>query len=163
MTPPAEDSRVRPTSDRAREALFSILQKWGQGPFLDLYAGTGAVGLEAWSRGYQPVTCVERGEPGWACLVSNAKGTAITTLRKDARSLPASAFSGQAVIFLDPPYAEAAMAWNDLSERLRGWVAPDGVVVVETDAKTSLELQTGWKLAETRQYGAPRFHFWIPE
>jgi len=68
VAPPPGDLRVRPTSDRAREALFSILQRWPQGPFLDLCAGTGAVGLEAHSRGYAPVVCLEAAEPGWTCL-----------------------------------------------------------------------------------------------
>jgi 16S rRNA (guanine966-N2)-methyltransferase len=161
-TPPEGDTRVRPTADRAREALFSILQKWPTGPFLDLYAGTGAVGLEAWSRGYAPVTCVEQGEPGWSCLQANAKGTDLVPLRKDARKLAPEAFRDQAVLFMDPPYAEAEAAWKDLAGRLRGWIAPGGVLVVETDSETSLELQPGWQLADIRQYGAPRFHFWIP-
>lgn len=162
LAPPGDDARVRPTADRAREALFSILQKWPQGPFLDLCAGTGAVGLEAWSRGYRPVTCVEKGEPAWGCLSANLRGTELAALRKDALSLPSEAFSGQVVIFLDPPYAEAQILWKALSDRLRGWIAEDGVLVVETDAATDLELQRGWRLAETRRYGAPRFHFWVP-
>jgi 16S rRNA (guanine966-N2)-methyltransferase len=160
--PPPSDLQVRPTSDRAREALFSILQRWPVGPFLDLCAGTGAVGIEAHSRGYAPVACVEAGEVGWACLQRNLAGLPVQGLRKDLRRLNPGAFGGQAVIFLDPPYDQAEGLWMRLAPSLRGWVAPDGVLVFETGLKTTLELQPGWHLAETREYGAARFHFWIP-
>ncbi len=162
VAPPEGDLRVRPTSDRAREALFSILQRWPQGPFLDLCAGTGAVGLEALSRGYGSVTCLEKSEPGWSCLCRNAEGTSLTLLRKDLLSLDPGDFGGQAVIFLDPPYDRSAGMWASLAGQMRSWIAPEGVLVFETDRKTSLELQPGWQLAETREYGAARFHFWTP-
>jgi 16S rRNA (guanine966-N2)-methyltransferase len=162
LAPPLGDRRVRPTADRAREALFSILQRWASGPFLDLCAGTGAVGVEAHSRGYAPVCCVESGEPGWTCLQRNLAGLPIQALHRDLTRLPATAFRDQAVIFLDPPYESAPALWAGHSSRLRSWLAPDGVLVFETDRGTALELQPGWLLAETREYGAARFHFWIP-
>lgn len=162
VAPPAGDLRVRPTSDRAREALFSILQRWPSGPFLDLCAGTGAVGLEAHSRGYGPVTCVEAAEPGWSCLVRNANGTGISTLRVDLQRLLQGSFKGQAVVFLDPPYDQSGVLWARMAARLKSWTAPGGVLVFETDRQTELELQEGWILAETREYGAARFHFWTP-
>jgi len=161
-SPPPGDVRVRPTADRAREALFSILQRWPSGPFLDLCAGTGAVGIEAHSRGYAPVVCVESGDPGWGCLQLNLKGLPVMAIRKDLQRLGADAFKGQAVIFLDPPYALASILWARQGRSLRTWLAPDGVLVFETDRNTSLELQPEWILAETREYGAARFHFWIP-
>jgi 16S rRNA (guanine966-N2)-methyltransferase len=160
--PPPGDHRVRPTSDRAREALFSILLRWPTGPFLDLCAGTGAVGLEAHSRGYEPVICVEAAEPGWSCLLRNARDTTVKGLRTDLRRLEAGSFTNQAVIFLDAPYDQSEAIWTRLGARLRDWIAPDGVLVFETDRKITLELQTGWDLAETREYGAARFHFWNP-
>jgi len=160
--PPPGDHRVRPTSDRAREALFSILLRWPTGPFLDLCAGTGSVGLEAHSRGYDPVTCVEAAEPGWSCLLRNARNTTVKGLRTDLRRLEAGSFTSQAVIFLDPPYEQAAAFWEGLAAKLRRWIDPDGVLVFETDRKITLELQPGWKLTETREYGAARFHFWTP-
>lgn len=162
VAPPAGDLKVRPTADRAREALFSILQRWEQGSFLDLCAGTGAVGLEAHSRGYGPVVCVEAEEPGWSCLRKNLAGTPIQALRADVNRLKADAFRDQAVIFLDPPYEMGAALWTRQAGRLRSWVAARGVLVFETDRKTTLELQPGWNLAETREYGAARFHLWIP-
>ena len=162
VAPPPGDLRVRPTADRAREALFSILQRWPAGPFLDLCAGTGAVGLEAYSRGYAPVACVESTEPAWGCLERNLKGTSVTALRLDVRRLKADAFKEQAVIFLDPPYELATDIWTRLALPMRHWVSAKGVLVFETDRQTALELQPGWDLAETREYGAARFHFWKP-
>jgi 16S rRNA (guanine966-N2)-methyltransferase len=162
VAPPPGDLSVRPTADRAREALFSILQRWGQGPFLDLCSGTGAVGLEAHSRGYGPVVCVEAGEPGWTCLRKNLAGSPVQALRQDVKRLKADAFRDQAVIFLDPPYEQAAALWARQSPCWRSWISEDGVLVFETDRQTTLELQPGWNLAETREYGAARFHFWIP-
>ena len=162
VAPTAGDLRVRPTADRAREALFSILQRWASGPFLDLCAGTGAVAVEAHSRGYAPVACVESGEPGWTCLQRNLGGLPIRSIRKDLRRLQADAFRGQAVIFLDPPYEMASALWARQSGQLRSWISPGGVLVIETDRNTTLALQPGWTLAEVRGYGAARFHFWSP-
>lgn len=161
--PPEGDLRVRPTSDRAREALFSILQRWPMGAFLDLFSGTGAVALEAWSRGYGPVTAVEKGEPGWGCLQRNLRGTDVQALRQDALDLKAGAFQGQAVIFADPPYAGAAKAWEALAPRARGWLDPGGVLVWETDSELALPPAPGWRLEGTRDYGRVRFHLWRPE
>ena len=162
LAPPLGDLRVRPTSDRAREALFSILQRWNQGPFLDLCAGTGAVGLEAYSRGYGPVVCVEAGEPAWTCLQKNLAGSPVQAVRADLLRLAPAAFSDQAVIFLDPPYEAAKALWASQARQFRSWISPSGVLVFESDRNTTLELQPGWNLAETREYGAARFHFWTP-
>jgi 16S rRNA (guanine966-N2)-methyltransferase len=139
-TPPG--SVTRPTSDRVREALFSALEAElgtiAGRRFLDLYAGSGAVGLEARSRGAAQVTLVER-NPATAALVrSNAKGlgltdvtvlatSAITALQQPA---PASPFD---VAFLDPPYAtpSAEIAAVLVALSRAGWLAPSASVVVE--------------------------------
>ena len=160
--PGSDDLRVRPTSDRAREALFSILQRWPQGAFLDLFSGTGAVALEAFSRGYAPVTAVEKGEPGWSCIQRNLRGTDVKALRSDALALKVDAFRGQAVIFADPPYAEAANAWGALAARLRDWLEPDGVLVWETESNLDLQPAPGWRLEAARDYGRVRFHILTP-
>ena len=158
MAPPEGDLQVRPTSDRAREALFSILRRWPSGPFLDLFSGTGAVALEAYSRGYGPVTAVESGEPGWSCLLQNIMGAKIQALRSDALALKADAFQGQAVIFADPPYAQTLKAWEALGLRLQGWLEPGGVLVWETESNADLPSLRGWRELEVRDYGRVRFH-----
>jgi 16S rRNA (guanine966-N2)-methyltransferase len=153
---------VRPTSDRAREALFSILQRWPRGPFLDLFAGTGAVALEAWSRGYAPVACVEKDPGALACIRANARGTGLQVAARDALRLPADAFPPQAVIFADPPYERSLDGWRALADRLGPWLAPDGVLVWETAAGAELPPAPGLAELEARRYGAALFHLFRP-
>ena len=162
QAPPAGDLRVRPTSDRAREALFSILQRWPQGPFLDLFAGTGAVALEAWSRGYGPVTCVERDPVALGCIKANARGTGLLVLGQDALRLRPEALTAQAVVFADPPYESGAQAWAVLAPRLAAWVEPGGLLVWETGRGVDLAPAPGFELLEQRQYGLAVLHLFVP-
>jgi 16S rRNA (guanine966-N2)-methyltransferase len=150
---------VRPTADRAREALFSILQKWPLGPFADLFAGTGAVGLEALSRGYGPVTCVERDPRALACLRANAGGRPLAVLARDVRKLGEDAFKDLAVVFADPPYDAAASLWAALAPGAVRWLAEDGVLVFESRAGTVLDPCPGLEKLDLRRYGAAEFHF----
>lgn len=158
----APSDGVRPTADRAREALFSILQRWPQGPFLDLFAGTGAVALEAWSRGYAPVAGVERDPAALACARANARGTGLEVLARDARRLPRDGFPPQAVVFADPPYAESLALWQAMAPSLRGWLKPDGVLVWETGHGQDLPEVEGLERVESRRYGAAVFHLYRP-
>ena len=149
---------VRPTADRAREALFSILQAWPVGSFVDLFTGTGAVALEAYSRGYGPVICVEaRPQP---FLLKNLKYGGVTLLAKDVLKLSSETFTEMTVVFSDPPYERTRELWGKLAAQIRPWMAKGGVLVWETDERTALDLQPGWELIETRRYGTARFHFW---
>jgi 16S rRNA (guanine966-N2)-methyltransferase len=132
------------------------------GPFLDLFSGTVAVGVEAWSRGYDPVIAVENHPEALACAMANVKGTEVRVLRKDARRLEHGAFSGQAVLFCDPPYARSEALWVELAPRLRAWIAPAGVLVWEAPDKLSLPEVSGWREVDSRRYGAARFHFLEP-
>jgi 16S rRNA (guanine966-N2)-methyltransferase len=154
------DLLVRPTADRAREALFSILQRWPQGPFLDLFAGSGAVALEAWSRGYGPVACVEREPAALDCIKRNARGASLQVLAKDVLRLAADAFPPQAVIFADPPYEASAQLWPALAARLATWLRPDGVLVWEAGHPGALPAAGGFELVESRRYGAAVFHLY---
>jgi 16S rRNA (guanine966-N2)-methyltransferase len=149
---------VRPTADRAREALFSILLRWEQGPFLDLFAGTGAVGLEAWSRGYAPVTSVEVDPGALKCLKANARGTDAQVLAKDVLRLQKDSFPPQSVIFADPPYEDSVELWVALAPRLRQWLAPQGILVWEAGHPAVLPAVDGLELLESRRYGAAVFH-----
>lgn len=161
--PEPGDFSIRPTSDRAREALFSILQRWPQGGFLDLCAGTGAVGLEAISRGYSPVICVERDRKAQVLLAANAKGTTLQLQSLDIRKLRANSFHDVSIVFADPPYADSPGLWESLESRIRAWLAPDGLVVWETDSKTDLTLPESWDLVDSRVYSAVKFHLLQPK
>lgn len=158
--PPPGDLAIRPTSDRAREALFSILEAWPKGPFVDLFAGTGAVGLEAWSRGFGPVACVERDPKAWALAQANVRGTEVRVLRGDARRLGPGDFSGLAVLFGDPPYAEAAGALDAVAPNLETWMDPEGLLIWEAAEGAELADPPGWERFDQRRYGAACFHFW---
>jgi 16S rRNA (guanine966-N2)-methyltransferase len=142
-TPPGE--HTRPTTDRVREALFSAIESWCgslQGlRFLDLYAGSGAVGLEAWSRGAEAVTFVEADKPTAALVAANARdvgfGAADVRPAKVATTLAAPPGQPYDVVFSDPPYplSEDDLA-RDLALLAQGWLAPDALVVVERSRRS---------------------------
>jgi 16S rRNA (guanine966-N2)-methyltransferase len=151
---------TRPTSDRVREGLFSTLEAI-RGPlqgaaFLDLYAGSGAVGLEAASRGAGRVTLVESGPAAVRVLRANVAalslpGVVVAALPV-ARHLaaPAAAYD---VVVLDPPYADPV---DDLLAALAqgGWLAPGAVVVVERAARSAEPVwPAGLERDRSRRYG----------
>lgn len=143
-TPDGTDTR--PTSDRVREALFSSLDAanllYGH-RFLDLYAGSGAVGLEAASRGAASVLLVESGPPAARVLRANIEALGLRERCRLATAKVAAVLAGPAVepfdvVFADPPYAldedELAGVLGLLAER--GWLAPDAVLVVERSVRS---------------------------
>lgn len=159
-TPPEGGLAIRPTSDKAREALFSILQRWAQGPFLDLFGGTGAVGLEAFSRGYGPVVILEQATIALNLAKANSAGTPVEVRRGNALGLSAESFRAVAVVFADPPYAESGACWARLSPQVPAWLAPGGVLVWECGDRNAPEAPPGLRLADSRRYGAACFHFY---
>ena len=155
--PAKHELDVRPTSDRAREALFSILQRWPDGAFVDLFGGTGAVALEAHSRGFGPVTCVEA-DPQ-AFLFKNMKLGGVGLVRRNVEKLGPGAFRNVSVVFADPPYEKSAGLWTRVAPMLRPWLKEDGVLAWETDERAELVPLDAWRLVEARRYGTARFHF----
>jgi len=145
-----------------REALFSILQRWPDGAFLDLFAGTGAVGLEAWSRGYAPVTAVERPGRGLDILKANARGTDLSWVAKDVTRLKAEAFRGLAVVFADPPYPQAVELWLRMAPVIHTWMDAQGVVVWETERRTPPPDVEGFERVDSRTYGRALLSFFEP-
>ena len=155
---------TRPTSDRVREALFSAVESWCGSlhglRFLDLYAGSGAVGLEAWSRGAGVVTLVEQDRRTASLISGNAStigfarpdvvaASVATTLRRS----PSAPYD---VVFLDPPYPLADSAVNDDLEALvaHGWLVPGALVVVERSARSPEPLwPEGFGDTRERRYG----------
>ena len=146
----------------AREALFSILTRWPKDSFLDLFSGTGAVALEAVSRGYAPVWCVEIDRKAIACIQANGRGTGLNIIHKDVRDLKAGAFSDISVVFADPPYDKSLEMWGATAERLRGFLSPDGVLVWECHKTLDLPETPGLVSIDKRRYGAAKFMFFEP-
>jgi 16S rRNA (guanine966-N2)-methyltransferase len=144
--------RTRPTSDRLRETLFNVLApRMGSARFLDLYAGSGAVGIEAASRGAANVVLVERAEPALKALRSNLEKLGLRSgVRVEAVSV--GAFLRRVrpekspmlfdVVFLDPPYEaleEYGMAMGLLGGAASGLLADGAVVIAEHRRKEKLE------------------------
>jgi len=155
VTPPG--SATRPTSDRVREALFSVLGPAVQGArVLDLFAGSGALGLEALSRGAVSAVFVERSPRALAAIAANLAtlGVEAEVRRMEARAaLRTASARGEAydLVFLDPPYRRAAGLGRELSEALRAVLAAGARVVSESDRRDPLELDL--PLTDERRYG----------
>lgn len=144
---------VRPTSDRVREALFSILGDAVPGArVLDLFAGTGALGIEALSRGAAGATFVDEDTAAVAANLA-ALGLNADVHRADAfawlRRQPPQQYD---LAFLDPPYRLAPSAGRKLAEALPPVLAPGAVVVSESDRREPLDLHP-LKLTDERRYG----------
>jgi 16S rRNA (guanine966-N2)-methyltransferase len=148
---------TRPTSDRVREALFSVLGPGVQGArVLDLYAGSGALGIEALSRGAAAVVFVDRSPRVAAAIRANLDALEIDAevLRMEARAALRTALvraGAYDLVFLDPPYRRAAALGRELSEALSAVLAPGARVVSESDRREPLELAL--PLADERRYG----------
>ena len=170
LTPPP-DRAVRPTSARVREALFSILGQNLDGQrVLDMFAGTGSIGIEAASRGAEEVVFVESDPEHSRLLQSNAgllKGLAeVQILRRDVCSA-ISWLAGRAdpfdLAFLDPPYGKGlgAACLDALAPVVGELLALEGVIVVESDGFEELPAQVGaWHSSEKRRYGQTTLGFY---
>lgn len=141
-TPPGRGTR--PTSDRVREALFSALQARDAltgARVIDLYAGSGALGLESASRGAEEVTLVESDRKAAAVIRDNAArlGLKATVLPVTVASALAATAHEFDLVFLDPPYdlTEEALAADLEALVTRGWLAPDALVVIERSKRSA--------------------------
>lgn len=158
-------AHLRPTADRVRESLFNILTQGRHGNrvagarVLDLFAGTGALGLEALSRGAASATFVENGRTALALLERNialCRATeAARVLRRDATRPGEGA--AHDLVFLDPPYGKGLGETALEAARAGGWLSPGALVVWEEGAAPALP---GWlTLIDTRRYGAANLTF----
>lgn len=149
--PPGEG--VRPTTDRVREALFSILGELGGLEVLDLFAGTGALALEALSRGAAAATLVDTDvEPAEANVEALGTGDRCKVVRGDAVRFLRRDPGSYDLVFCDPPYRLARRFASDLEELLPDRLRPGGRVIVESRAVDPLEL--GLPLLDSREYGS---------
>ena len=160
---------VRPTADRLREALFNILAHSYGDPvtgarILDLFAGTGALGIEAISRGAAYALFVDEGVEARALLRYNVEalglGGVTRIFRRDATKLgsahPIEPFS---LVFLDPPYGKGLAEKALMSAREGGWLKPDALVVVEEAAEAAFKAPDGFAELERRKYDDTEFVF----
>ena len=167
-----EGQGTRPTSDRARQAVFNILEHapWSPGlhdlRVIDLFAGSGALGFEALSRGAAFCLFVETDAAARGAIRENVEAMglfgATRVHRRDATDLglkPMSDGPPFDLAFLDPPYGkglgEAALA--KLAEG--GWLAPDALVVLEKGTAEAAPAVPGFEPLDARDYGAARVHF----
>jgi 16S rRNA (guanine966-N2)-methyltransferase len=150
---------TRPTADRVRESLFSILGPIEGTSVLDLFAGSGALGIEALSRGAGSATFVDSDARAVAAVRRNLEslGAEGDVWRRDAISWLASAASeGREfdLVFLDPPYDSASRVAGPLSERLPSVLSESSLTVTESDKRAPLELAL--PLVDERVYGDTR-------
>ncbi len=153
-------AHLRPTSDRVRESLFSMLEGGRFGDpidgarVLDLFAGTGALGLEALSRGAAQVTFVDDGRVAQKLLAENIATLglrdATRVLRASALRLPPAEDAAQ-LIFLDPPYGKDLGPKALAAARTQGWIAPDALIVWEE--RGPQDPPEGFTLLEHKTYG----------
>ena len=171
LAPPPDD-RVRPTSDKVRQAIFNILRHKDFGAPLegarvaDLFAGTGALGLEALSQGAAFCLFVEDAAESRALIQRNIEAFGLTGVtkiwRRDATRLGAMASGAGGpfdLVFLDPPYRKDLVLPALAALREGGWLKPDTVLVVETAADEAAVEAPGFAAEDARVYGETRVTF----
>ena len=160
---------IRPTADRLRESLFNILIHSFDDPVtgarvLDLFAGTGALGIEALSRGAAFALFVDQGAEARALLRENVAalglGGTSKIFRRNATKLgepnPLAPFS---LAFLDPPYGQGLATEALNSARAGGWLTPDALIVVEEATKAQFATPEGFHEIDRRRYDDTEFVF----
>lgn len=159
---------TRPTASRIREALFSRLESWGEvrdAQVLDLYAGSGALALEALSRGASCATAVDRSSSAAKACRENAGRCGSVPLRvvtQDAlsfvrRGVPAQTYT---LVFMDPPYDVHPEEVANVLAGLSGLLVPNALVVVETaNTFTPAPWPSGYQVDDERQWGQTRVWF----
>jgi 16S rRNA (guanine966-N2)-methyltransferase len=151
---------IRPTSDRIRESIFSILHSrydgdWQALRVADFCSGTGALGLEALSRGAIHATLIEKAPVALRLIEQNIEGlkaaARTTILRADVTKLPRAAGSVD-LIFFDPPYGEMIVEAALLAAATQGWAGAQTLCILEQPSSTIIDVQ-GWKCEDVRRYG----------
>jgi 16S rRNA (guanine966-N2)-methyltransferase len=169
------DARVRPTADKVRQAIFNVLahNDFGLGFTLegarvaDLFAGTGAMGIEALSHGARYCLFVDDSADSRALLRKNVEALELTGVtkiwRRDATQLgPMPVGSGGPfnIVFLDPPYRKELVPAGFASLSNGQWLAPNAVLIAETAEDEPLPLPANYRPLDNRIYGDTRVSFW---
>ena len=162
LAAPRSDA-IRPTSDRTRESVFNVLShRWPEklegGRVLDLFAGTGALGIEALSRGAAFCVFIEEGAEGRGLIRDNVEAFGLQgrtkIFRRDATALGAvGTMSPFSLVFADPPYARGLAAPALVAAKAGGWLAAGALCVVEEAVGAPFEPPAGFLVADERLYG----------
>ncbi|WP_366657097.1 RsmD family RNA methyltransferase [Fodinicurvata sp. EGI_FJ10296] len=174
---PVPDKGVRPTSDRLRESLFNILQHHGWLPVndpvsgdaettqggpsvvLDAFCGTGALALEALSRGVDRALLMDRHAPTLATARDNAATLGVEDrcrfVKCDATRPPYSS-DAAGLCFLDPPYRQGLLLPALSALDARGWIAPGAICILEADALDPIDLPPQFEVLDDRRLGKTR-------
>jgi len=151
-------AHLRPTTDRVRESLFNVLNNTGVIPgarVLDLFAGTGALGLEALSRGAAYVTFVDDGRVSTGLIRKNIDITRskddTSLIKRDVLKLPANPDAPYDLVFLDPPYGKGLGEKALDVAAAGGWIDDEALVVWEEN--TPMAAPEGYQLRDSRKYG----------
>lgn len=160
-----ESAKVRPTADRAREAVFNILNsklggEWDEVKLLELFTGSGAFALEALSRGAAKVCMVDvdlRDAKRNAALFPQ-EANKIKMLKADVTKMP-QAVEKYNLLFMDAPYNQGLSEPALIEARAKGWLADEGWCVVEVEKTESFVPPQGFEVQDERIYGLARFLF----
>ncbi|MBL8588703.1 MAG: 16S rRNA (guanine(966)-N(2))-methyltransferase RsmD [Methylobacteriaceae bacterium] len=167
LTGPSGEA-IRPTSDRLREAIFNVLahghdDACAGARVIDLFAGTGAFGLEALSRGASHALFVDQGAEARALIRANVEalgaGGVTRIFRRDATKLGPRQDAPSTLAFLDPPYGKGLAPLALASLRDGGWLAPGALVLVEEAGEQTLPEIDGFTRLERRDYGDTQVTF----
>jgi 16S rRNA (guanine966-N2)-methyltransferase len=160
---------IRPTADRVREAIFNVLthgfeDRLAGARVLDLFAGTGALGIEALSRGASFCVFVEEAPEARGLIRTNVEAMGLSgrtrLLRRDATRLgPAGTIPPAGLVFADPPYGRRLGEAALLSARQGGWLLPGALCVVEEEAGAEFIPGPGFNLLDERRYGDTSVRF----
>lgn len=163
------DQSIRPTTDRAREAVFNVLahrfgEKLQGARVLDLFAGTGALGLEALSRGASYAVFIEESAEGRGLIRSNVEAFGLTgrtkIFRRDATKLgEAGTIAPFGLLFADPPYGKGLGEQALQSARAGGWLLSGALCVVEETAAVPFHPGEGFSVLDERNYGETVIRF----
>jgi len=165
ISPPT--NLTRPTSDRARESVFNIIQSiknlfFKDALVLDAFAGSGALGLEALSRGAKHVTFIENSPQTAQTIkanIANFHSESCCTLIVGDATNPPKARHPMHLVFLDPPYDQHCEDVCILALQYQGWISDQTLIILETSYKRALKLPPSTQLIDQRRYGAALVSF----